>query len=196
MTLDHHTHAVEFSSQVLRKGNRGCGILVSPVPKESKAFFSLRDPSEVQILRSICAYILQFHLQFIFVFVALFYLDNFFRCKSFWRRLCNGRNEMRYECVFLILPIWGRKIFYYSCGFQVVVLFLLWLLFCFKLFGFCECAQMKFSIRFFWPKIFSISHGKCLLWMKSLNNVQFCKWFYNFLCEKVPIILLVYGPWQ
>ncbi|KAM7531149.1 hypothetical protein LguiB_034559 [Lonicera macranthoides] len=38
----------EDAFKVLRKGNRGCGILVSPVPKESKAFFSLRDPSEVQ----------------------------------------------------------------------------------------------------------------------------------------------------
>lgn len=49
---------------------------------------------------------------------------------------------------FLILPIRGRKIFYYSCEFQEVVLLpllLLWLLFCFKLFGFCECAQMNFS---------------------------------------------------
>ncbi|KAI3453527.1 hypothetical protein Pfo_010190 [Paulownia fortunei] len=31
-----------------RKGNRGYGILVSTVPKESNAFFSLRDTSEVQ----------------------------------------------------------------------------------------------------------------------------------------------------
>lgn len=33
--------------QVLREGNRGYGILVSSAPKESNAFYSLRDPSEV-----------------------------------------------------------------------------------------------------------------------------------------------------
>ncbi|KAJ8449379.1 hypothetical protein Cgig2_002511 [Carnegiea gigantea] len=38
----------EDAFKVLRRGNRGYGILVSPVPKETKAFFSLRDPSEVQ----------------------------------------------------------------------------------------------------------------------------------------------------
>lgn len=36
--------------QVLREGKRGFGILVSTAPKESSAFYSLRDPSEVQIL--------------------------------------------------------------------------------------------------------------------------------------------------
>ncbi|KAK6137698.1 hypothetical protein DH2020_028624 [Rehmannia glutinosa] len=36
--------------KVLRKKNRGYGILVSTVPKESNAFFSLRDTSEVRIL--------------------------------------------------------------------------------------------------------------------------------------------------
>lgn len=35
--------------QVLRENNRGYGILVSSVPKESNAFYSLRDPSEVLV---------------------------------------------------------------------------------------------------------------------------------------------------
>ena len=39
-----------YFCQVLREGNRGYGILVSPVPKETKAFYSLKDPSEVQNL--------------------------------------------------------------------------------------------------------------------------------------------------
>lgn len=38
----------EDAFKVLRKGNRGFGILVSSVPKESNAFYSLRDPSEVK----------------------------------------------------------------------------------------------------------------------------------------------------
>ncbi|XP_019156430.1 PREDICTED: probable trehalose-phosphate phosphatase F [Ipomoea nil] len=38
----------EDAFKVLREGNRGYGILVSPVPKESKAFFSLKDPSQVK----------------------------------------------------------------------------------------------------------------------------------------------------
>ncbi|XP_008787005.1 probable trehalose-phosphate phosphatase F [Phoenix dactylifera] len=37
----------EDAFKVLRERNRGYGILVSSVPKESKAFYSLRDPSEV-----------------------------------------------------------------------------------------------------------------------------------------------------
>ncbi|KAG6415617.1 hypothetical protein SASPL_123030 [Salvia splendens] len=37
----------EDAFKVLRVGNRGYGILVSPMPKESNAFYSLRDPSEV-----------------------------------------------------------------------------------------------------------------------------------------------------
>ncbi|KAL0304759.1 UNVERIFIED_CONTAM: putative trehalose-phosphate phosphatase G [Sesamum calycinum] len=37
----------EDAFKVLREGNRGYGIIVSSVPKESKAFYSLRDPSEV-----------------------------------------------------------------------------------------------------------------------------------------------------
>ncbi|KAJ4953761.1 hypothetical protein NE237_030593 [Protea cynaroides] len=37
----------EDAFKVLREGNRGYGILVSSVPKESNAFYSLRDPSEV-----------------------------------------------------------------------------------------------------------------------------------------------------
>ncbi|XP_031123758.1 probable trehalose-phosphate phosphatase F [Ipomoea triloba] len=38
----------EDAFKVLREGNRGYGILVSAVPKESKAFFSLKDPSQVK----------------------------------------------------------------------------------------------------------------------------------------------------
>ncbi|CAA2987827.1 probable trehalose-phosphate phosphatase F [Olea europaea subsp. europaea] len=38
----------EDAFKVLRSGNRGYGILVSAVPKETNAFFSLRDPSEVK----------------------------------------------------------------------------------------------------------------------------------------------------
>ncbi|KAK4480613.1 hypothetical protein RD792_013691 [Penstemon davidsonii] len=37
----------EDAFKVLREGNRGFGIIVSSVPKESNAFYSLRDPSEV-----------------------------------------------------------------------------------------------------------------------------------------------------
>lgn len=33
--------------QVLKERNQGYGILVSSVPKDSNAFYSLRDPSEV-----------------------------------------------------------------------------------------------------------------------------------------------------
>jgi trehalose 6-phosphate phosphatase len=39
----------EDAFKVLRDGNRGFGILVSSIPKESNAFYSLRDPSEVII---------------------------------------------------------------------------------------------------------------------------------------------------
>lgn len=38
----------EDAFKVLRQGNRGYGILVSSTPKESKAFFSLKDPQEVK----------------------------------------------------------------------------------------------------------------------------------------------------
>ncbi|CAI9771537.1 unnamed protein product [Fraxinus pennsylvanica] len=38
----------EDAFKVLQSGNRGYGILVSAVPKETNAFFSLRDPSEVK----------------------------------------------------------------------------------------------------------------------------------------------------
>ncbi|KAK8626166.1 hypothetical protein V6N13_133818 [Hibiscus sabdariffa] len=38
----------EDAFKVLREGDRGCGILVSSVPKESNAIFSVRDTSEVQ----------------------------------------------------------------------------------------------------------------------------------------------------
>uniref|UniRef100_A0A7N0V5Z6 Trehalose 6-phosphate phosphatase n=1 Tax=Kalanchoe fedtschenkoi TaxID=63787 RepID=A0A7N0V5Z6_KALFE len=37
----------EDAFKVLREGNQGFGILVSPVPKETQAFYSLRDPAEV-----------------------------------------------------------------------------------------------------------------------------------------------------
>ncbi|KAM7491745.1 hypothetical protein LguiA_034666 [Lonicera macranthoides] len=37
----------EDAFKVLREGNRGFGILVSSMPKESNAFYSLKDPSEV-----------------------------------------------------------------------------------------------------------------------------------------------------
>ena len=37
----------EDAFKVLREGNKGYGILVSSAPKESSAFYSLRDPSEV-----------------------------------------------------------------------------------------------------------------------------------------------------
>ncbi|XP_058086084.1 probable trehalose-phosphate phosphatase F [Magnolia sinica] len=44
----------EDAFKVLREGNQGYGILVSSVPKESNAFYSLRDPSEVMdFLKSI-----------------------------------------------------------------------------------------------------------------------------------------------
>ncbi|EPS67838.1 trehalose 6-phosphate phosphatase, partial [Genlisea aurea] len=38
----------EDAFKVLREGNRGYGILVSSVPKESNAVYALRDPSEVK----------------------------------------------------------------------------------------------------------------------------------------------------
>ncbi|KAI3468902.1 hypothetical protein Pfo_025565 [Paulownia fortunei] len=44
----HSSNVISILLQVLRKRNRGYGILVSTVPKESNAFFSLRDTSEVQ----------------------------------------------------------------------------------------------------------------------------------------------------
>jgi hypothetical protein len=37
----------QLAHQVLREGNRGYGILVSSVPKETNAFYSLRNPEEV-----------------------------------------------------------------------------------------------------------------------------------------------------
>ncbi|KAL6986065.1 trehalose-phosphatase [Sarracenia purpurea var. burkii] len=44
----------EDAFKFLRDGNRGYGIIVSSVPKETKAYFSLRDPSEVkQFLESL-----------------------------------------------------------------------------------------------------------------------------------------------
>ncbi|XP_021768421.1 probable trehalose-phosphate phosphatase F [Chenopodium quinoa] len=38
----------EDAFKVLRNGDRGYGILVSPIPKETKAFYSLKDTSEVK----------------------------------------------------------------------------------------------------------------------------------------------------
>uniref|UniRef100_A0A7C9EPC3 Trehalose 6-phosphate phosphatase n=1 Tax=Opuntia streptacantha TaxID=393608 RepID=A0A7C9EPC3_OPUST len=38
----------EDAFKVLREKNQGYGILVAPVPKETKAFYSLRDPAEVK----------------------------------------------------------------------------------------------------------------------------------------------------
>lgn len=47
----------EDAFKVLREGNRGYGILVSSVPKESKAFLSLRDTFEVKdFLKSLVAW--------------------------------------------------------------------------------------------------------------------------------------------
>ncbi|KAH7537870.1 hypothetical protein FEM48_Zijuj03G0139000 [Ziziphus jujuba var. spinosa] len=44
----------EDAFKVLREGNRGYGILVSNVPKESNAFYSLKDPAEVmEFLKSL-----------------------------------------------------------------------------------------------------------------------------------------------
>ncbi|XP_059666953.1 trehalose-phosphate phosphatase A-like [Cornus florida] len=44
----------EDAFKFLREGNRGYGILVSSAPKESNAFYSLRDPSEVmEFLKSL-----------------------------------------------------------------------------------------------------------------------------------------------
>ncbi|OAY68010.1 putative trehalose-phosphate phosphatase 2 [Ananas comosus] len=44
----------EDAFKVLREANRGFGILVSSVPKETAAFYSLRDPSEVmEFLKSL-----------------------------------------------------------------------------------------------------------------------------------------------
>ncbi|XP_059624846.1 trehalose-phosphate phosphatase A-like [Cornus florida] len=47
----------EDAFKVLREGNQGYGILVSPVPKESNALFSLKDPSEVmEFLKSLATW--------------------------------------------------------------------------------------------------------------------------------------------
>ncbi|XP_048320628.2 probable trehalose-phosphate phosphatase F [Ziziphus jujuba] len=44
----------EDAFKLLKKGNQGYGILVSSVPKETNAFYSLRDPSEVmEFLKSL-----------------------------------------------------------------------------------------------------------------------------------------------
>ncbi|KAK9698719.1 hypothetical protein RND81_08G126200 [Saponaria officinalis] len=39
----------EDAFKVLRERKQGYGILVSPIPKETKAFYSLKDPSEVKL---------------------------------------------------------------------------------------------------------------------------------------------------
>ncbi|GFZ06979.1 hypothetical protein Acr_18g0011490 [Actinidia rufa] len=52
----------EDAFKVLRVGNRGYGILVSAVPKETKAFFTLKDPSEVkQLLESLVKWKMEMH---------------------------------------------------------------------------------------------------------------------------------------
>lgn len=44
----------EDAFKILREGNKGYGILVSSAPKETKAFYSVRDPSEVmEFLKSL-----------------------------------------------------------------------------------------------------------------------------------------------
>ncbi|XP_057518644.1 probable trehalose-phosphate phosphatase F isoform X2 [Amaranthus tricolor] len=55
----------EDAFKVLRKGNRGYGILVSPMPKETKALYSLKDPSEVkQFLEALVKWWEQNHSQY------------------------------------------------------------------------------------------------------------------------------------
>ncbi|XP_057463982.1 probable trehalose-phosphate phosphatase F [Actinidia eriantha] len=52
----------EDAFKVLRVGNLGYGILVSAVPKETKAFFTLKDPSEVkQLLESLVKWKMEMH---------------------------------------------------------------------------------------------------------------------------------------
>ncbi|XP_074319588.1 putative trehalose-phosphate phosphatase F [Silene latifolia] len=47
----------EDAFKVLREGNKGYGILVSSVPKESNAFYSLKEPSEVmKFLKALVAW--------------------------------------------------------------------------------------------------------------------------------------------
>ncbi|KAA8539803.1 hypothetical protein F0562_026495 [Nyssa sinensis] len=53
----------EDAFKVLREGNRGYGILVSSVPKESNAFYSLRDPSEVHVFLCFSATVIRFCLR-------------------------------------------------------------------------------------------------------------------------------------
>lgn len=47
--LSAHGLLLRCFDQVLRERNCGYGILVSQVPKETEAFYSLRDPSEVKL---------------------------------------------------------------------------------------------------------------------------------------------------
>ncbi|XP_035840283.1 trehalose-phosphate phosphatase A [Helianthus annuus] len=42
--------AADHTTEFLTEGNRGYGILVTPAPKESSAYYSLRDPSEDRAL--------------------------------------------------------------------------------------------------------------------------------------------------
>ncbi|KAL9225231.1 hypothetical protein vseg_001180 [Gypsophila vaccaria] len=53
----------EDAFKVLREGNKGYGILVSSVPKESHAFYSLKDPSEVmKFLQALVTWKVEFTL--------------------------------------------------------------------------------------------------------------------------------------
>ncbi|KAK9672764.1 hypothetical protein RND81_12G122900 [Saponaria officinalis] len=53
----------EDAFKVLREGNKGFGILVSSVPKESHAFYSLKDPSEVmKFLQALVTWKVEFTL--------------------------------------------------------------------------------------------------------------------------------------
>lgn len=74
-SLSDYVLFIDASYQVLRVGNRGYGILVSPVPKETKAFFSLKDPAEVQFC------LLLFFLRFHFFFFSLVDLKAVFKFK-------------------------------------------------------------------------------------------------------------------
>lgn len=69
--------------QVLQLGNRGYGILVSAVPKETNAFFSLRDPSEVKIWSLSCAFLHCFSFKFLEFFDSQPSLTN--------AKLCQGQ---------------------------------------------------------------------------------------------------------
>lgn len=78
--------------QVLREGNKGYGILVSSAPKESNAIYSLRDPSEVNLI---------FNWVYIFCLNLFFcsYLFIFYTKKAFSNRHC----KMLYRSLGIIL---------------------------------------------------------------------------------------------